>query len=760
MDQILNRFRILFIGTFAPLIGVGQVCSVNNVMEGTSFTIPMPIRTSGQHSSIYVSSPTENNCIELLLGDTLELFTGGITADSVWIYNIPDSLQTESIWTGINDTFLTLHARFPVVVYLHHQFSTYNSTTPLWCMSEVIPVIPDHTQPPIALEIDVPGYSGRSNSGTNGPSHFFLATTPDTFSITPTVPYLATPPWPDGVTSQFFLDRGQELRVHDSSFVPSFSNPNSPFTGAGTLFYSDGNARLFNAYLQATTPYFARSYKFPDCYNAGNPLDLRVRADWSYLPAVDYGALKNYYLLRSFQINDLNLVRILSMTDSNQVYLDGVPFCLLDATEYLDTCYAGVGILTSDYPIAIAQVGSAHGLPNPGTNYVDEPGEFAITGVDTTQLITKAIFATRSFVSADEFGLQMYARTKDTASILVDGVTPVTGWVPFGYNPAWSWIDFAISSGTHVVESEAGFIALHYGFVRDSITTPTANAKLECYGSLLSGSTDIHPDSLAFHVISPAGREPFASFNEKLCPGDSLGFQVNVARFTSWVWTVNGIFETWQGASSNRLPPVYITFDQPGTYWVKVVDSVNGCQEGDSVLVEVLPSPTADFTYSFTQNCEGTNLVVQATGTGDNQTWLLPDGQQVSGASLVLEANSLAYPVTLGLVEEAGGCRDTSYQTIDEPGIVDFDPEDIPNVFTPNGDGLNDLWKVPGGEYLAGCYKVVIFNRWGAVVFESDNPQTEFTGNSPSGNPLPDGVYYYVLEVHGVKYTGNISIFR
>jgi len=104
----------------------------------------------------------------------------------------------------------------------------------------------------------------------------------------------------------------------------------------------------------------------------------------------------------------------------------------------------------------------------------------------------------------------------------------------------------------------------------------------------------------------------------------------------------------------------------------------------------------------------------------------------------------------------------------------------IPNVFTPNSDGVNDYFVITeakpgdeggGGQKSAaanGDYKPVntyyistelyIFNRWGRIVYKSTNYQNDWDG----GN-LPDGVYFYVLKAHGKKsddvFKGSVTIF-
>ena len=106
----------------------------------------------------------------------------------------------------------------------------------------------------------------------------------------------------------------------------------------------------------------------------------------------------------------------------------------------------------------------------------------------------------------------------------------------------------------------------------------------------------------------------------------------------------------------------------------------------------------------------------------------------------------------------------------------------IPNVFTPNGDGVNDKFVIteakPKSDGGQGGQKSVaadgngiktvndyyestelyIFNRWGRIVYKSTNYQNDWDGGK-----LPDGVYFYVLKAHGAisdeVYKGSVTIF-
>lgn len=77
----------------------------------------------------------------------------------------------------------------------------------------------------------------------------------------------------------------------------------------------------------------------------------------------------------------------------------------------------------------------------------------------------------------------------------------------------------------------------------------------------------------------------------------------------------------------------------------------------------------------------------------------------------------------------------------------------VPNVFTPNNDGYNDAFVIDGISGVRNSLKV--FNRWGQVVYEQENYRSNWKADD-----VPDGTYYYVLEVsgHNDPYTGHVTI--
>lgn len=84
----------------------------------------------------------------------------------------------------------------------------------------------------------------------------------------------------------------------------------------------------------------------------------------------------------------------------------------------------------------------------------------------------------------------------------------------------------------------------------------------------------------------------------------------------------------------------------------------------------------------------------------------------------------------------------------------------IPNAFSPNGDGLNDTWSIKGLQNDPQC-EVLVFNRSGTIVFQSDIGYTRSWDGRYKGQDLPVGTYYYLLRLSdGRKKSGSLNIFK
>ncbi len=162
---------------------------------------------------------------------------------------------------------------------------------------------------------------------------------------------------------------------------------------------------------------------------------------------------------------------------------------------------------------------------------------------------------------------------------------------------------------------------------------------------------------------------------------------------------------------------------QAGNHKVQVTfTDTNGCANTSTVMITAYPKPEADFEFAPRIPLEGVEPVYFTnTSTGDNLVrydWFFTDKNggtsHKPNASYVYE-NAGAYPVVL-VVSNNWGCADTVIKVVKVGN--DFAIY-VPNAFSPNGDGLNDVFQ-PKGVGITG-YRLEVFDRWGEKLFESSD---------------------------------------
>lgn len=93
---------------------------------------------------------------------------------------------------------------------------------------------------------------------------------------------------------------------------------------------------------------------------------------------------------------------------------------------------------------------------------------------------------------------------------------------------------------------------------------------------------------------------------------------------------------------------------------------------------------------------------------------------------------------------------DTLTYEMDSPFLVTISESrlEVPNAFTPNGDGINDVFKVKEGYQSIVSFEAAVFNRWGKKLYEWKDIAGGWDGRS-GGSDVPDGAYYLVLKARG-----------
>ncbi|MBI3509386.1 MAG: PKD domain-containing protein [Bacteroidetes bacterium] len=266
------------------------------------------------------------------------------------------------------------------------------------------------------------------------------------------------------------------------------------------------------------------------------------------------------------------------------------------------------------------------------------------------------------------------------------------------------------------------------------------------------------PDSVIIPVtVYPQPTPAFSSAG--ICLNDGTTFTdlstVNPGSIVSWSWNFGDASTSTSQSPSHHYP-------SPGNYNVTlVVTSSNGCADTLTQAVNIVPSPTAQFTESPTSAANTLQLVQFTDQSFANiNSWLWNFGDSSATSSLQNPSHTWAqagtYTIVL-VVTDANGCTDTTLYD-----YIISSPPQIPNAFSPNGDGHNEILFVLGGPFTTLDYR--IYNNWGELIFISTDQSIGWDGKR-DGVPQPMGVYVYTVHAvtpDGVPHelSGDVTLLR
>ncbi|KAA9354015.1 PKD domain-containing protein [Larkinella humicola] len=219
-----------------------------------------------------------------------------------------------------------------------------------------------------------------------------------------------------------------------------------------------------------------------------------------------------------------------------------------------------------------------------------------------------------------------------------------------------------------------------------------------------------------------------------LCPSPTLRLAVTASAGATYRWST--------GATTSSIQPT-----TSGSY--SVVATSGACTATDEVKLTFLPLPTFDLTREVPL-CVGDQgrAVLQVSGNS-TLTYFWPHSGDSTPRITVLEVGRYAVRVT-----GANGCAavDTAV-VVDkcEPRVV------LPDAFTPNGDGNNDLLDV-FTAYVTD-FELRVFNRWGEVIFVSNDPEQKWDGNY-RGQAYPSMVYAYTVNFKSLYYPERPKVLK
>jgi gliding motility-associated-like protein len=220
---------------------------------------------------------------------------------------------------------------------------------------------------------------------------------------------------------------------------------------------------------------------------------------------------------------------------------------------------------------------------------------------------------------------------------------------------------------------------------------------------------------------------PQISGNTVFCSGNPI--TLTASGGINYLWTT--------GATTAA-----ITVATAGTY---TVNAANGCGTAAASVTVTEQSVQVAFTADVVTGTAPLNVSFTNNSSPGDYAWDFGDGGNSAATDPEYEFSSPGeYTVTL-TVSNALGCIDNATVNItvlEEPSSLS-----IPNVFTPNNDGVNDLFKISADRISD--YRLLLYNRWGNVVLETNDPQEGWDGQF-NGEPASEGTYFYKLEAKGL----------
>ncbi len=249
-----------------------------------------------------------------------------------------------------------------------------------------------------------------------------------------------------------------------------------------------------------------------------------------------------------------------------------------------------------------------------------------------------------------------------------------------------------------------------------STTTKTYSVSVYIGNCIKDTNVTVTVNPLPVVTITPA--------NQTICFGDSITLTASGGNIYAWS---NG-----NTASSVKVSP-------PDTTTYKVIVS-NGCIDSNSTKVFVkipLVSACCDTTIKL-----GTSVTLNASPGATSYAWTPSTALSCTSCAspIANPAVTTTYTVT---IMDTDGCPVEKVLTVTvENPCPDFE---VPTVFTPNGDGINDNLVINVLNTFS--YNINIFDRWGKQVFSSGSASEYWNGRiNNSGAIVPDGVYFYVIK--------------
>jgi len=350
-----------------------------------------------------------------------------------------------------------------------------------------------------------------------------------------------------------------------------------------------------------------------------------------------------------------------------------------------------------------------------------------------------------------------------TGAIIIDSVTNNAGNVDY----LWNLVTFPNPATTSNIAN--GLPVGTYEFkVKDE------NQCENQYVVTINQNDSIYWDDLGFDSTICRNQIPFDNGNGQVYASASRWAPgVGGGNFT-YLWTENSTGLTTTNTTWGNRNPGYYTIIATDDYGCTLtetiyVDSLSpqssfeieyalGEPQCVGPAVEVVNFINNSTNYAFSQDVNAdTTFVWEFSIEGDTTVIISHATDEIVNYPYSSEG---LYSVCLTVIENLNGCEHLTCQEIqiyDCPNLV------IPNVFTPDGDDINDVFFFPNVAVIE--FECTVYDRWGNEMFVFPNIETTWDGTNKNGKPCSNGVYFYKYKgksSNGTEYEGqgNIHLLR
>lgn len=359
-------------------------------------------------------------------------------------------------------------------------------------------------------------------------------------------------------------------------------------------------------------------------------------------------------------------------------------------------------------------------MQNPGYQY-NQPGTYTVT--HWTEDVNGSRDSITFDVTVDPIPVVGFTTDIPCAPNAIDFTD--TSSVSSGNNVTWEW-----NIGGSTVFSQ-------------NVSAPlpdTGTYTIKLYVTTDMGCTDSASQTIFYGDSVQISITPAGPINK--CEEDIIQLTATTnARDFQWVY--------------NGSTSLQVSVQNPGFYVFEGRTSEN-CYGKDSVEIINVASPVADAGMD-TAIFRGTSVILQGSGGGGYE-WTPTESLDDPNAQNP-KATPIETTVYVLRVFNAIGCDafDSVTVTVNWPEKIV-----VPNLITPNNDGMNDVWDISGVPAYEDA-TIYILSRWGKQVYQSDKYKNDWNGVNADGDPLPEGTYTYIIVYNNSDLgtlKGNLQIIR